>query len=73
MINHNPSYHISTGAFKQATVGNMPVAGVTEGGNWNEGWGTVTEHLDASSSNSIYGNSTTVQPKSIELYFYIKY
>ena len=29
--------------------------------------------FDASRSSSIYGNSTTVQPKSIELYFYIKY
>ena len=29
--------------------------------------------FDASNSNPIYGNSDTVQPKSIELYFYIKY
>ena len=29
--------------------------------------------FDASRSSSIYGNSDTVQPKSIELYFYIKF
>ena len=30
-------------------------------------------YFDASRSSSIYGNSTTVQPKSIELSFYIKF
>ena len=29
--------------------------------------------FDANAYNSIYGNSDTVQPKSIELYFYIKF
>lgn len=30
-------------------------------------------NFDASRSNSIYGNSTTVQPKSLELIFCIRY
>ena len=39
-------------------------SGRTLNANWN---------IDASRCNSIYGNSDTVQPKSIELYFYIKF
>ena len=35
--------------------------------------GSYPMNFDASRSSSIYGNSDTVQPKSIELYFYIKY
>ena len=30
-------------------------------------------HLDASRSSSIYGNSTTVQPKAVKSYWIIKY
>ena len=35
--------------------------------------GSKAVYMDASNFNPIYGNSDTVQPKSIELYFYIKY
>lgn len=50
---------------------------VGNGGNYgNRGadssWG-YGFNFDASSSNSIYGNSTTVQPKSVELLYCIKY
>jgi microcystin-dependent protein len=38
--------------------------------NSNTGWGIA---IDASRSNSIYGNSDTVQPKSLTTRFIIKY
>lgn len=65
IVNHNPnSGHKFTGAFGKATVGSMPVAGMTDGVSWNEGWGTVTEYFNASGSNPIYGNSVHVTPKT---------
>ena len=41
---------------------------------WSSGkWGRVQIHYEASLSNSIYGNSTTVQPPALTMKFYIKY
>lgn len=71
MINQNPDRQSYSGAFKKASHGNYPVNGIQSGSSWNEGWGSVTENFDASSSNSIYGNSTTVQPQSIKALYYI--
>ena len=36
-------------------------------------WGGVTVNFDASKSNSIYGNSTTVQPPALTMRYIIKY
>lgn len=65
------SFHITragtssgTGAIT-ATYGN----GYGEGSNGSYGSGDVT--FDASRSNPIYGNSTTVQPQTIKAFFYI--
>jgi hypothetical protein len=52
---------MSGGSGKDATSG---------GGWWVEG---VTVSIDASRSSSVYGASTTVQPKSVEMLFCIKY
>lgn len=62
LINHNPDYHNYSGAFSKASVSGMPISGLSSGALWNEGWGTVTEYFNASLSDSIYGNSSTVQP-----------
>lgn len=37
------------------------------------GWGGATWEFDASKSNPIYGNSSTVQPPAIQLIPQIKY
>ena len=39
----------------------------------SSGSGNISLNFDASISNSIYGNSTTVQPKSVEMKYCIKY
>ena len=36
-------------------------------------YGRYDPAFDASKSNSIYGNSTTVQPNTISVYYYMKY
>jgi hypothetical protein len=36
-----------------------------------DGWWATQLNFDASQSNSIYGNSTTVQPQSIKVFYYI--
>lgn len=62
IINHNPNNHTYSGAFLKATNGEYPITGLSNGPAWTEGWGNITERFDASNSNSIYGNSNTVQP-----------
>ena len=62
IINHNPDNHTYSGAFLKATNTEYSITGISNGSLWNEGWGTINERFDASNSNSIYGNSTTVQP-----------
>lgn len=60
---------INTGALLGAATGQATASSPmfdTSAGN-----GLLT--LDASSSNSIYGNSTTVQPPALTMRFYIKY
>lgn len=53
-----------TGAFKYGSSTTATVSGV------NEATGCKLD-FDASGSNSIYGNSTTVQPQSIKVLYYI--
>ena len=48
--------------------------GVKNGGGWNDGeYKNQGIKFDASKSNSIYGNSTTVTPPSVQLLPYIKF
>ena len=42
-------------------------------GNYNGTTSGGVSKFDASRSNAIYGNSTTVQPSSVEMYIVIKY
>lgn len=58
--NTNPS-----GAFYKSDVGGKSMYG------WDDYMGSA--RFDASRSNSIYGSSSTVQPESLTLCFYIKY
>ena len=59
------SYHESaTGAVTQSTKSNWSFAG---GSAYSTSYKNT---FDASSSNSIYGNSDTVQPKATEMYLY---
>jgi microcystin-dependent protein len=60
-----------TGAFYNA--GNTENVVGTAGVNITAGTGTHTASFDASRSNPIYGNSNTVQPKSLTTRFIIKY
>lgn len=54
--------------------GAMTLNAYTKGGNYTSGSGTRGNFgVDASLSNSIYGNSTTVQPRNIALLACIKY
>lgn len=70
MINHNPDNHVYSGAFKKASYGSSSVIGLQPGSAWAEGWGRVEERFDASLSNSIYGNSSTVQPPAYVVNIY---
>lgn len=57
-----------TGALKFS--GGSSKDATSSGGYWKEG---KTLSIDASLSSTIYGNSTTVQPKSVEMLMCIKY
>ena len=73
-MNHNPNYyHLYTGAFAEGTIGAQPISGISAGTTWDEGWGIVTEYFDASRSNLIYDNSSTVTPLSESTLMLIKY
>ena len=52
-------------------IGSGTVNGRPNSYDKNPAYGLIS--FDASNSNPIYGNSNTVQPKSIELSFYIKF
>ena len=56
----------ATGAFSDTTIANVQFQG---------GYSSTLQgkQFNASSSNSIYGNSTTVQPFSVYTYYCIKY
>ena len=58
------------GAFFIKNTSNQPKEGVCipNSGQREDWFG-----FDASKSNSIYGNSTTVQPPAVTMRFYIKY
>ena len=56
---------VFTGAFKW--LSNL---GGVAGGGWSS---AASVDFAASYSNSVYGNSTTVQPKSVEMKYCIKY
>ena len=47
--------------------------GTGDASSWNTSSRGIIIHLDASRSNSIYGNSDTVQPNSLTVRFYIKF
>ena len=53
-----------TGAFYRTTIGSKKGIGSTDADNYQTGF-------DASRSNSIYGNSTTVQPQAVKVLYYI--
>ena len=58
---------VTMGAFKDVTGSDaMQPSSWTQSGNYDLGF-------DASRSSSIYGGSSTVQPKSLNLSFLIKY
>ena len=64
-VTQGASYNYNaTGAFYRTTNGN--------GGNWDTS-ANCKLNLDASRSNGLYGDSTTVQPKALRLKFLIKY
>ena len=63
------STDINTGAFSQTIGDNKKRSGTNENNNGNYGG----FEFDASRSNSIYGNSTTVQPTSLEMTYCIKF
>lgn len=57
-----------------AGSGAIVITGLTEmAGTHGTGYGGVGIEFDASKSNSIYGNSTTVQPPALTMRYYIKY
>lgn len=64
----NPKGHITetTGAFSGVSGSNANTDGGDGGANT---FGTVT--LNASTSSSVYGNSTTVQPPATQMYLYL--
>ena len=71
----------SFGGENRGDVGNGPTSalwrelGVNKntGSDWGGGTGIKSVNMDASRCNSIYGNSTTVQPPAIQVPFIIKY
>lgn len=64
----NPKGHITetTGAFSGVSGSNANTDGGDGGANT---FGTVT--LNASTSSSVYGNSTTIQPPATQMYLYL--
>lgn len=61
------TYSINDGFIKNTTQSTFAVAG---GGGYS-GHGITSFTVDASRSNSIYGNSNTVQPQSVKVLYYI--
>jgi hypothetical protein len=61
------TYSINDGFIKNTAQSTFPVAG---GGGYS-GQGITSFTVDASRSNSIYGNSNTVQPQSVKILYYI--
>ena len=61
----------TTGCFKQDTDKNIPTT--INGENWNGDGNGTGFAFDASLSNPIYGNSTTVQPPAVTMRYIIKY
>lgn len=64
-----------TGMFTRKVVQKGTDDGLYDGGSWksNSGFGTLQYVLDASSVNSIYGNSDTVTPLTYTVRAYISY
>lgn len=68
-----------TGSYNWGTTILVESSGALTGGSYSKGYGNATTHswggikLDASLSNSIYGNSETVTPKSLTTFLLIKY
>ena len=58
-------YNAGTGAFSVSTSSSQGIYGTTSSGFYTD------VDLDASNSNSIYGNSNTVQPQAIKVLYYI--
>ena len=65
---YNYVFNSGVGALKTLSVKNTNNVAISGTGNINNGM-----ELDASLSNSIYGNSNTVTPSSLITNFYIKY
>ena len=63
-ISHNSNYSKGALGYK---------VGVASGAAYTSGTTSVIITFDASKSNSIYGSSTTVQPKSMTVKYYICY
>lgn len=61
---------ISNGSGVSGCIYNIPLS-VIQGATNNAGW-SAKFGIDASLSNSIYGNSTTVQPEAIQYPYYIQ-
>ena len=61
----------TTGCFKQDADKNIPPT--INGENWNGDGNGTGFAFDASLSNPIYGNSTTVQPPAVTMRYIIKY
>lgn len=72
MVNHNPVSHQYSGVFAQASYSGNSAQGLTGGGLWGEGWGTVQENFNASGSNATYVG-TTIQPKALHSQYLIRY
>lgn len=66
-----PGRGYTTGCFKQDTDKDIPTA--INGENWNGDGNGTGFAFDASLSNPIYGNSTTVQPPAVTMRYIIKY
>ena len=66
-INSSGAWTTKTGAFKSNT-GNYSIVQASASGGWGPRQGNID--FKASDSDSIYGNSNTVQPKATEMYLY---
>lgn len=66
-LNSSGAWTTKTGAFKSNT-GNYSIIQASASGGWGPRQGNI--NFKASDSDSIYGNSTTVQPKATEMYLY---
>ena len=69
--NQQPTIGIQTGAFIDGDVGNYSTYSVAYGASYVGA--TRSVKFFASQSNSIYGNSTTVQPPALTMRYIIKY